>query len=140
MFWYLQKDSSEISLGSGDKHKDKFSVSLTTTNRVEEWSESILTIKSLQVDDWRMSYTCIASNDEGSREKMVHVKGFGKNYVNLAIGTKDGKRGLFWNTPIQHESQNRLDRVSIYKYCSRMLPKSPYIFRRLHVVLRINLL
>lgn len=116
MYWYLKKANSEISLGSGDKYKDKFSVSLTRRNQVEEWSESILTISSLQVDDWMINYTCIASNDEGSREKIVHVKGFGKNCVDHRYCHTRWKTQFFiWNAPNQRLPQNRLDQASIHK-------------------------
>ena len=81
LFWYFQTVEREFSLSFEDTYKDKFSVSRPRKNEKEEWIESVLTIKSVQAQDWKSNYTCVASNSEGSADRVVHLKGFGNQHV-----------------------------------------------------------
>ena len=85
MFWHFVKGKTPISLSSGDKYKRKFSSSLTKMNRREEWSESVLTIYSVQPEDWLINFTCVASSDQGSTVKLVYLEGFSKLHISIFI-------------------------------------------------------
>ena len=77
MSWYFQTAEREFSLGPLDRYEDKFFISLTRVGYAEDWAESVLTIKPLEVHDWESNYTCVASNSQGSIDKVVRVNGFG---------------------------------------------------------------
>ena len=87
MYWYLQKEDSEISLSSGHWHFHKYSVSDTKTNKEKEWAQSELTIRSVQAGDLEFNYTCIAANDEGSIDKDFHIVGFGTYFADISISS-----------------------------------------------------
>ena len=77
MFWNFRTVEREFSLGPLDSYENKFFVSLTRVGHAEDWAESVLIIKSLELQDWESNYTCVASNSQGSIDKVVHVHGFG---------------------------------------------------------------
>ena len=81
IYWYFQTGEGKLGLSFEDTYKNKFSISRPRRNDQEEWIESILTIKSVQVQDWKSNYTCVASNSEGSTDRVVHLKGFGIQHL-----------------------------------------------------------
>ena len=70
-----------MELSARHTRQGEFSVYLPKENIVEETAEITLTIDSVQLKHWRFNYTCVASSDQGSKTKLVHVKGFGKHIV-----------------------------------------------------------
>ena len=79
VFWLLNTGKKRIDLSAGEVHQEKFAVSSPKMIAAEETVESLLTINSVTVDDWKINITCVASNDQGSKEKVVNVKGFGEH-------------------------------------------------------------
>ena len=77
MYWQFMKDHSFIDLRAEEAYEG-ISVSATKQDRLEEWSESVLTIKSAEVEDLQVNFTCLAANDEGARYEVVNVKGASK--------------------------------------------------------------
>ena len=97
IYWYLQREDSEISLSSGHWQFHKYFVSVTKTDKEEEWAQSELTIRFMQVGDLKFNYTCIAMNDEGSISKVVHVVGYGTYRVDTLISSFMLQSGLQLN-------------------------------------------
>ena len=68
----------KIDLSTGQSYIKKFYVSKTIVNATEESAVNSLLVKSVQVDDWKINFSCIAANDQGSRVGQFNIKGFGE--------------------------------------------------------------
>ena len=85
IFWELKVGKTETELSAGKEYRSRFSVSATQQDHSEEWSMSVLTIRSLQVEDWKINFTCLASNDQASYYRDFHLTGFSKSHIDMSI-------------------------------------------------------
>ena len=85
IYWQLKDGKTETELSAGKEYRGRFSVSATQQDHSEEWSMSVLTIRSLQVKDWKINFTCMASNDQASYYRDFHLTGFSKSHLEILM-------------------------------------------------------
>ena len=68
----------KVDLSTGQSYIKKFYVSKTIVNATEESAVNSLLVQSVQINDWKINFSCIAANDQGSMVRKVSIKGFGE--------------------------------------------------------------
>ena len=77
--WHLAMyNGMKVDLSTGQSYIKKFYMSKTIVNTTEESAVNSLLVQSVQVNDWKINFSCIAANDQGSIVGQVNIKGFGE--------------------------------------------------------------
>jgi len=62
----------------------------------------------VQAQDWKSNYTCVASNSEGSADRVVHLKGFGKPEPPKLLVAKTTAHSAFLQWPVPKDGGSKI--------------------------------